>query len=160
MRWSKLKQKVESHFSAKLRGRIELRLTCYREAHDEIGRGWITVDGEEIHNMCYWLQHKEGEPRIEIDQTVTPPVVTHRGVMSTFDYTKALIEYLSNSIEDSIDSKNYLIRALALIDSRCGKRRLEKLNIGPDEHPLVQRFFQLRCEAEGINNCGLKQQTT
>ena len=150
MRWSKLKQKVEEHFAAKLGKRVELRLTCYRDAHDQIGRGWITVDGEEVHNMCYWLQHKVGQPRIEIDESTTPPVATHKGVMSTFDYTSALFEYLSNSIEDSINSSNYLIRALALLDSRYGKRRLEKLALAPDEHPLVQRFFQLRCEAEGI----------
>lgn len=42
-----------------------------------------------------------------------------------------------------------VIRALAVLDARYGKRRLTAFD-PVDEHPLVRRLFYLRCEAEGI----------
>jgi hypothetical protein len=160
MRWSKLKQNVESFFSPKVAGRVALHLTCYREAHDQIGRGWITIDGEEVANMCYQLSLREGEPRIEIDESASPGTTVHRGVMSPFNYTQVLFEYLSTSIDDALASANYLTRGLAVLDGRCGKRRLASLSCNSEEHPLVTKFLTLRCEVEGITNDRNGQKTT
>src|SRR4051812_28421733 len=48
MKWSKLKQQVESMFAESVRGRVALWTTRYEKAHDRFGRSWITVDGREI----------------------------------------------------------------------------------------------------------------
>lgn len=51
-RWSQLKKAVESHFADKVRGRVELRAAGYRRAYEQEGRGYITLDGEEIWTFC------------------------------------------------------------------------------------------------------------
>jgi len=45
MRWSKLKQQLESRFAPSVRGRVELFQTRYRHAHDSLGEAWLTLDG-------------------------------------------------------------------------------------------------------------------
>ena len=47
-------------------------------------------------------------------------------------------------------SVDVLLRALAVIDGRVGKRRLRALAAQPDPHPLVRALLGLRCEVEGI----------
>jgi hypothetical protein len=59
MQWSRLKKQVESRFAPSVAGRVELRTTNYRHVHDGEGRGWITIDKEEVHNFCtlkYWVE--------------------------------------------------------------------------------------------------------
>jgi hypothetical protein len=68
-----------------------------------------------------------------------------------FHFTGALREYITLSIDDALQSSNSLIQAVAMFDRRLGKRRLQKMTENPPEHPLVNAFFRLRCEAEGIN---------
>src|ERR1044072_4954234 len=45
MRWSKLKKLVEGSFAESVRGRVHVYSTRYQCS---CGRGWITVDGEEL----------------------------------------------------------------------------------------------------------------
>ena len=35
-----------------------------------------------------------------------------------------------------------------MLDRRLDRRRFEKLQVPPDEHPLVRGFYELRGEAE------------
>lgn len=56
---------------------------------------------------------------------------------------------LSQTVEEMLEHRNPVIRGLAVIDARYGKRRLELFNpVG--EHALVQSLYRLRCEAEGV----------
>lgn len=54
--------------------------------------------------------------------------------------------FLSESIENSLESKDILLNIFALVDRRVGKKRLlnlsEKMKL---KHPMVQYFYQLRC---------------
>lgn len=54
--------------------------------------------------------------------------------------------FLSESIENSLESKDILLNIFALLDRRVGKKRLlnlsEKMKL---KHPMVQYFYQLRC---------------
>jgi hypothetical protein len=49
----------------------------------------------------------------------------------------------------ALESTNVLIRALALIDRRLGRRRFEALRLARGEHDLVRLFQSLRVSAEG-----------
>lgn len=54
--------------------------------------------------------------------------------------------FLSESIENSLESKDILLNILALLDRRVGKKRL--LNLSEQmkwKHPMVQYFYHLRC---------------
>ncbi|SKA79261.1 hypothetical protein SAMN05443428_10325 [Caloramator quimbayensis] len=52
MRWSKLKKQLEDFICPCLRSRVEFWVTNYRKAHDQMGRAYITVDRNEVINMC------------------------------------------------------------------------------------------------------------
>jgi hypothetical protein len=43
-----------------------------------------------------------------------------------------------------------VLRALAVLDRRLGRRRLRTLEFRTDEHPLVIGLYRFRCTAEGI----------
>jgi hypothetical protein len=71
-----------------------------------------------------------------------------------YDDYEAIVDleaYLSLPIDDALTSPSPLVRALAVIDRRVGKRRLRTLQVGPLEHALVRQLYLLRCEAEGID---------
>ena len=57
---------------------------------------------------------------------------------SELNLVPVLFESLSQPISAMLDSPHPLIRALAVMDARCGRRRLRQLD-PTDEHPLVIR---------------------
>lgn len=69
-------------------------------------------------------------------------------VIERYEFHKLLEEYLSQSIERSLSSKHELIRGLAIIDKRVGKRRL--IQIKEIESEFCKKLYQLRCDIEGI----------
>ncbi|MGI8691234.1 MAG: SF0329 family protein [Thermomicrobiales bacterium] len=156
MRWSKLKQLIEDRMADSLQRRVEVHTTRYRHAHDGEGRGWITVDKREVANMCEWrfwnhyYSHVQGEEGFYTHYGEIHARLREQGIMHRYDFNDALWKSLLLSIDDALRSDNVLIRAFAMLDSRLGKRRLRTLRLGDAEHPLVRQFYNLRCEAEGI----------
>lgn len=171
MRWSKLKQQVESRFAEALRGRLELHTAHYRHAHDSDGRLWLTIDGREVASMCHFrASNARWRLASELAAAQAPPggggrpdaptlhqaweqareLTSRRGVLSQEEAYHALGAYLDLTIEDAVASSNVLIRALAMADGRLGKRRLRALCLAPDGNPLVRQVFMLRCAAEQI----------
>ena len=77
----------------------------------------------------------------------------HKGVFGVHDIIDAIGVYLHSDIEKSLDwGQDDFIHALAVLDRRCGKRRLEKYAKWeytgfPD---WLKRIYQIRFEAEGI----------
>jgi len=77
--------------------------------------------------------------------------VTEQCIFSQYDFLEAAERFLNFPIEESLKSDNPIIKALALIDRRVGKRTLNMLKESiKDEGELVRYFFKLRCEAERI----------
>jgi hypothetical protein len=113
MHWSKLKQRVEERFAGSVAGRVELRLTSYRHAHDGLGRGWITVDGIEVASMCYWRSLREGSYDVRAVTEPGEPPRNAGAVMPPYIFTQTLVDYLSLSIEQALASPSFLVRALA-----------------------------------------------
>jgi hypothetical protein len=156
MMWSKLKQLTEARMAPALAGRVELHSTRYPKADDGdiLGRGWLTLDRREIANFCDYTRlvqlgrcSRGAHAGVYNQQK---DALRAEGVLSRWDFHQSLWNALSLSIDDLLASDNILLRALAMTDRRLGKRRLRSLEIRPDEHPLVQLLYALRCEAEGI----------
>jgi len=167
MQWSKLKERIEERLAPSLGKRVEMRFTTYRIMQDEYGRGWITVDKHEIVEMS---DHKflnqrayiergnlsfddwilAGQPAYAGPRAGT--VLHQQGVYGGWEYTTALRKSLSLSLEDMLGSDNGIIRALAILDRRLGKRRLREMAFTADEIPLVRTLYALRCEAEGVSS--------
>lgn len=133
MRWSKLKQQIESGLAADVAGRVQFHTTRYRNAHDNMGRSWITVDGVEILNM----QHLSGPSSSE------HPDQHKNGVFTAYDLPNAMSQFLNMNIDDALSSANPLIRAIAVMDRRAGKRRIQLLDPSSETFP-VTTFIRLR----------------
>jgi len=128
-----------------------------------MNRAWITWDGEEVntfstiqkmlaHNTLVAHMREDSEPQkpsASFEQA--EEMLEQRGVYSRDDFYSALEEYISLSIEAALYSPNTLIRAWAMFDRRLGKRRLSAMRVEQADHLLVQQWYRLRCQAEGIS---------
>lgn len=77
----------------------------------------------------------------------------HNGVFGVHDIIDAIGVYLHSDIEKSLSwGQDDFIHALAVLDRRCGKRRLEKYaSWGYTSFPdWLRRIYQIRFEVEGI----------
>jgi hypothetical protein len=67
--------------------------------------------------------------------------------LDQWSFYRTLERYCNNSIDVNLASKEALVRALAMLDARLGKRRLAMMDV-TREHPMVQFFYAFRCDAE------------
>lgn len=177
--WSCLRKELEETFICdNLKGRVQYFLTHYHGAPDKYGRVCVRVDGKEVvHGNPYDFYAKGyrfeefkikktlnipnreytnkgflyDEENITIEDMVQE--MAHKdGVFEVYDFTNAIFEYKNSNIINSINSKNMLVRMLAIMDKRVGKRTLLKL-VSEVEKQLdwLAFFYKLRLDAEGIN---------
>jgi hypothetical protein len=166
MRWSKLKRSLEDLLADAVKEHLQVHFTRYgRSPNSMMERAWITWDKVEVHNFSTvgWLRgtHSVATQMYEIGERKEPPVwydfseevvkrLEQSGVFSRQQWYDALQTYLSLSIERALHSSNALIRAWAMFDRRLGKRRLRSMEFKPSDPSFVKRWYQLRCQAEGI----------
>lgn len=68
------------------------------------------------------------------------------------DFQATANKYLSNSIDESLESGDILLNVLALVDKRVGKKRLIKISdLIKIKHPVVQYFYNLRCSLNKVS---------
>jgi hypothetical protein len=159
MQWSKLKKHVKDRIAASLASSIEINQTRYRHSHDQEGEFWITFGKERIFSagsLSYLStlgqvvseNRANGVPLADAYKQAWP-VLENKGVMLLEEINKDLFCSLSQTAEEMLEHRNPVIRGLAVVDARYGKRRLELFD-PVEEHPLVQRLYRFRCDAEGV----------
>ena len=75
--------------------------------------------------------------------------VEEQDIFLQYDFLEAVERFLNSPIEESLKSDNSIVKALALIDRRVGKRTLNMLKESiKDESEFVRYFYRLRYEAE------------
>jgi hypothetical protein len=166
MRWSQLRKQVEDRFAPSMRGRVALHTAHYRHAHDSDGRAWIQLDGQEIATMCYFQARNarwelaeqlreasemsdKSESLVELRNKAVG-ITRQAEVFSQQEFYRTLHEFLQLPIEAAISSENPILRALSVLDSRVGKRRLRRLADGPENSALVKLLLETRLQAEGM----------
>lgn len=133
MNWSGKRKKFRSMLCAELRDRIDVHVTSYRGAHDDVGEAWITLDGEKVLGAGYYrrlnakLSGKNEEDIYDEEQVI-----------------RAIEEYLNCSIEDALHAENELVRAFAMLDRRLGRRRLREIDIELEHAEVVRSFHAMR----------------
>lgn len=159
--WSAMRKKLESEYLAEsLRGRLRYFATTYRRSHDREGRIAILLDGCEILQSNYyarWTARCEAE-RMLIAAGETENIwersweaATEAGEFNENDFYRAFGIFDSQSISESLTDDNALVRMLALLDRRTGKRTLGKLrNTMRSEPQWLQMMYDLRLEAENM----------
>ena len=159
--WSGIKNKLENDYLCPaLRGRIQYFVTRYRETLDRTGRASIRLDGEEVLRSNYydyrdtlWSRFNllREDPTEKNDYQLAYESTLNDGGFDQRVFYHAFHIFDNQSIEESINSENPLVRVLALLDRRLGKRRLiamkEKME---HELPWVQAFYVIRMQAEGL----------
>lgn len=166
MQWSRLKSLVEARQAPALRGRVTLHQARYRHAQEEVGRVWLAVDGREVAAFATHMGWSRVRPLADqlMDERgtwgtsaayaeATAEVEARRRQAGDFSDDVALQDleaYLSATIDAALTAESPLVRALAMLDRRLGKRRLRALALPNDEHPLVLAMYALRCEVENI----------
>ncbi|NLL29719.1 MAG: hypothetical protein GX258_01410 [Clostridiales bacterium] len=175
--WSGIRKILENDLLCdSLRGRVQYFITKYTKAHDESGRVAVRVDGIEIlkgNEFIYYKNYLHIEnalkmemniPRREWNGKITlyeeenrqvedtvEEIMIENGHFHVWQFTDALKQYRTNSIQDSLTSSNYLVRMFAIMDRRVGKRTLHKLK--EEMHKLpewLQFFYKLRFEADNL----------
>jgi hypothetical protein len=156
MRWSQLKSRISELVDPSVRDRVALHQARYRYTREEVGRVWLTIDGREVASFdssTYTRRRAELAHALEHDMTspeadaVARRELREAGLSDDYEAIADLGRYLSLSIEDALASPSPLVRALAVIDRRVGKRRLRSLAANPIEHPLVRQLLRLRLDA-------------
>lgn len=170
MKWSQLKKRYEETFADSVRGRVEIWATHYRNSHDQAGEWWVSLDKKQILNMAnltYYKEYYDEANRIRelgnCQDYTNPDQETeyHRAYDQALEYTErnsifhpvdlkiAMTEYLNTAIEKSHASSSPIFKAFSILDRRFGKRSL--LAFDPkNEHPIVQKFYEIRCQLEKI----------
>ncbi|HTO79577.1 MAG TPA: hypothetical protein VMJ31_07365 [Methylocystis sp.] len=129
MRWSELKRRVEGNFAPTVRGRVEVFTTSQRNAQDGAAEGWITIDGARVGPAA--------------------SVANGQLFRSDEDFKRALFSSLTLSLDAMLASKDALLHALAVLDRRFDKLRLESFN-PRGESELTRQLYAFRCAAEGL----------
>jgi hypothetical protein len=155
MKWSKLKESIESKFADTVRGRVCIYSTRYTTGSHFMARGWITVDGKEVanfstpdHHNKYGLFAPDIDSRVK-DEERTKGEAIEKGEFSRYDFMYACWDYLNMNIDNALTSENPIIKAFAMLDSRLGKRRLMSID-STTLHPLVRRMLDLRLDCEKL----------
>jgi hypothetical protein len=124
VRWTKLKQITERRFAASVRQHVQVNVTRYRRAHDAEGRWAISSDGVEVGGIGCIVADQEEAALIE-----------------RYQQASALTAPQAQVVAD---------RALALLDSRLGRRRLERLACTTPATSLEAACLSFRLAADRI----------
>ena len=167
MIWSKTKKALEGLLADSVKAHVQFHITSYGPGHSStMNRGWITWDKQELvsfSNIVHWqaaerfaealrAEH-EGEPGNEYrSYHATAEVIVSEAqrVFSRDAFEDAVDRYLTLSIDDALIDPSPIVRALAMLDRRLGKRRLKELVMDDQTHPLVKLLYTRRCDAEGL----------
>ena len=160
MKWSKLKQMTEDRFADSVKGHVEIFSTRY--ANSSTGRGWITIDKEEI--VDFSTMNSVKVHRRYYNETTDTTYATHpatkndertegqimeEGEFSRFDLHVCCWEFLSMTVEDGLKHPSAIVNSLAILDKRLGKRRLTEINDN-DLHPLTKKLLDFRLLKDGL----------
>jgi len=157
-----MRKKLETEYLAEsLRGRLTYFVTTYHAMHDgDEGRVAVRLDGCEILKSNYF---DRWDARCEAERSMKAAGETEdlwdrsweaaleSGAFYQMDFYRAFYEFDRQSIAESLSSGNPLVRMLALLDRRTGKRTLERIRERMTAEPdWLQMIYYLRLEAEGM----------
>ncbi|MDN0033813.1 hypothetical protein QVN85_12965 [Oscillibacter valericigenes] len=156
--WSGLSKQLTDSLCDALKSRITFFLTRYHSVHDSYGRAAIRLDGKEL-VVFSWVEmyHQEADtselwkvdrqrPYDEMVEELKPKWDADC-TYSEMDFLDAALTFRNMSIKDALDSENYIIKILVILDKRIGKRTLDQIKTANEYlqyPPWVQQFYHLR----------------
>lgn len=159
--WSGIRKKLETEYLARsLRGYIQYYATSYRQSPDQEGRAAIRYDGKEIIKGCYWNnwmkahlfpKDEKYERRMRVENAYMDDTALRLGVFAQRSFYRAFEKFDNQSIEKSLKSDDLIVRIMAVLDRRVGKRGLLLMKEKMENEPETFReFYAIRMKAEGL----------
>ncbi len=158
--WSYLNKQLSDRLCNPLKDRISYFMTRYSDVHNSYGRASIRLDKKEL-VVFSWIEMYRQESDIHAHWRETgiwddddPGIKSkweNNCTLSDWDFLQAATDFLQMSISDALDSDNCLIRILAIMDKRVGKRTIQQIqaNASYKAYPQwVQQFYTLRLSIE------------
>jgi len=158
--WGTLKKWLENNTCDEMKNRISFFLTRYHKVHDSYGRAAIKVDGEERVIFSWTEMQKQESDRSELwaqEGKTEYDLDKYEKMMKSdwdkqctyceWDFLSAVLSFRKMSIQDALNSDDFIIKILAIIDKRVGKRTLKKIEDSKDylQYPdWVKQFYLLR----------------
>ena len=163
--WSAMHKKLETeNLCDSLKGQITYFATRYRKSHDEMGRVAVLLNGKEVLQSSWFewakksheifeatrgprnkgLKHDEYWKKVDIE--------THNQYgFDQFCFYSAYYEYANQSIENSLNAADPIVKMFAVLDRHVGKRTLENIKSSLDSLPeWLRYFYELRLKSEGL----------
>ncbi|WP_369283579.1 hypothetical protein [Oscillibacter sp. GMB15532] len=156
--WAGLKKQLNEALCDALKNRVTYFLTRYHDVHNSYGRAAILLDGKEL--VCFsWIkmyyQERDitplydkmpGSPYEELVEKMKPTWDANC-TYCEMDFLEAVLQFRNMPIQEALTSENYIIRVLAIMDRRVGKRTLLKIledEAYKDFPAWVRQFYELR----------------
>ena len=126
--------------------------------HDSYGRAAILLDGKEL--VCFsWIEQYRQEQQVaakhnedrskdwfELYEEMKNSWA-ETCTLCEWDFLGAVLEFRNLSIQDALNSEDYIIKILAILDKRVGKRTLQKIRDAEEYKKFpewVRQFYELR----------------
>lgn len=156
--WSGLSKWLQASLCDELQGRITYFLTRYHKVHDSYGRAAILLDGREL--VCFsWIAACRQEADVTALSREKPDLPgpalyaaledqwSRAGTRCDMEFLSAALAFRSLSIADALASEDYIVKILAILDRRVGRRTLQRIADAGDYRaypPWVRQFYALR----------------
>ncbi len=163
--WGGLNKQLCFYLCDELKERVTYFLTRYHKVHNSYGRAAIWLDGQEL--ICFsWIEMyyqendiskliNEGQESSYNEMIATmKPKWDSDCTYYEMDFLDAALKFRNMKIADALQSNNYIIKILAIMDSRVGKRTLMRIAEDKEyrQYPKwVQQFYELRCTSISKN---------
>ena len=157
--WGSLKKQMNDLLCDALKDDVSYFYTTYHEVHNAYGRATINYCKKEIVAFS-WSQMYEQEGDIS-EFFLEGKDISYDNLekekwmpeckLCEGDFINSLTIYLKTDVISSLNSDNYILRVLAYLDRRIGKRTLIKIKDDVEKLPeWVKQFYLIRCESEGL----------
>ena len=156
--WSGLNKWLNECLCEELKGRITYFLTRYHKVHDSYGRAAILLDSKEL--VCFsWIEQYRQEQQVAVKHNEDRskdwfalydelrPVWNETCTLCEWDFMDAVLKFHNLSIQNALNAEDYIIKILAILDKRVGKRTLQRIKEAGEykNYPeWTRQFYELR----------------
>jgi hypothetical protein len=156
MQSSKLRSHLLTFVTPGLRKRIDFHLINYRKLSERANEFLITIDGQKAfsvsysrHNIANYVVSRktglsaygDGPNAKKVDD-----ILTKQEIHDPSAITSSIRTYFDLDPRVALTSTDPVLRALAIIDRRIGRRTLKNIELADSDHSLVKTLYTLRME--------------
>ena len=154
--WSGLNRQLSAFLCEPLKSRITYFLTRYHDVHNAYGRAAILLDKKKLIDFTWRDMYEQDYgisklydkdiPASNIEEILKPEWDKKR-TYSEIDFLSSVTAFLTMPISDALSCDDYIVRILAILDRRVGKKTLQTIRSENSYVMLpkwVKQFYELR----------------